>query len=81
VHPAVAWFVPAGLVVFWLVAWQHEAGLTGDNQAGLVALVGAVSVGVVLLVVLVGFAIRGRRAPHALSVLSWSRIRVLGRTD
>jgi hypothetical protein len=44
------------------VAWRHEAGLSGDNQAGLIGLVGAVSVGIVLLVVLVGFAIRRRRA-------------------
>jgi LPXTG-motif cell wall-anchored protein len=62
VHPAVAWLVPAGLAIFWLVAWQHEAGLTGDSQPGLVALVGAVSVAIALLVVLAGFAIRRRRA-------------------
>jgi hypothetical protein len=63
VHPLVAWLIPAGLAVFWFAAWRHEATATsgGENQAGLVALVGVVSVGIVLLAILVGFVIRHRR--------------------
>jgi len=57
-----AWAVPLGLSVFWFVAWRHEATWTGggDAQPGLVALVGKVSVGIVLVALLAGFYFRYR---------------------
>jgi hypothetical protein len=64
VRPLVAWIVPTGLGIFWFAAWRHEAAATGgDNQAGLVALVGIVSVAIALLAVFVGFVIRRYRTP------------------
>jgi hypothetical protein len=65
VPPLVAWIVPTGLGIFWFAAWRHEAAATGggDNQAGLVALFGIVSVAIALLAVFVGFVIRRYRTP------------------
>jgi hypothetical protein len=57
-----AWAVPIALGVFWFLAWRHEATWTGggDAQPGLVALVGKVSVGIVLVALLAGLYIRYR---------------------
>lgn len=57
-----AWAVPVALGIFWFVEWRHEATWTGggDAQPGLVAFVGKVSVGIVLLALLAGFYFRYR---------------------
>jgi hypothetical protein len=57
-----AWGVPVGLGVFWYMNWRREATWTGggDPQPGLVALVGKVSVGIVLVALLAGLYVRYR---------------------
>lgn len=61
----VPWAFPIGVGLLFFVAWRHEATWTGggDPQAGTVALVGTVSVVLVLLAMLLGYHVR-YRAPR-----------------
>jgi hypothetical protein len=60
----VPWLGPLGLAIGVLVAWRRNVTCRGcgDPQPGLVALVGGVSVGILLAGLLVGYAVRARRA-------------------
>jgi hypothetical protein len=61
----VPWVLPVGLGVLFFVAWRSETTWTGggDPQPGTVALVGTVSVVLVLLAMFLGYHTR-YRAPR-----------------
>ena len=61
----VPWVLPVAVGVLFFFAWRREATWTGggDPQPGLVALVGKVSVGLVLVAMLLGYYVRSRSTP------------------
>jgi hypothetical protein len=58
----VPWIAPCGVGIWAYTDWHHDATCTGcgDPQPGLIALVGSVSVAVLVVGIVVGYFIRSR---------------------